>query len=284
MSIEMPLASCPTIARPSARDRLTVGIVTNAPLTRVQHARGRTRSIRGVVVDDDPGRAGVGGIPRLDGEAADPRSISTILPATAPALEKGEQPSVVVPGVVPASTPSTAAIAGAVTLGLPIAGPKPAVPNWYVPASELGGLTSTAGLPKDSTFGTPALVNGASSTTLPQRIADAARSALVICGQNLPSTLSKRNSVVLVGEAGEQRARCQVRLLAEAEPVREFVQEHRDEIVQRPVVVVQPEIESEVGAEVRVDVVLSRARGRRPRACWRARSNRSRSPWARWGN
>ena len=57
-----------------------------------------------------------------------------------------------------------------------------------------------------------------------------------------------------------------------------------DEIVQRPVVVVEPEVEVEVGAEVRVDVVVGGRPDRRPRACSRARRGTTCRATARWGS
>src|SRR5258706_16388054 len=83
-----------------------------------------------------------------------PRSMRAIFPTTAPAFEKGEQPSVDGP---PASTASTTATTPEVTDGLPTAGPNAALPNWYAPAIVAGLVTFTSGLPNDSTAGRSAV-------------------------------------------------------------------------------------------------------------------------------
>src|SRR3954452_22376337 len=121
-----------------------------------------------------------------------PRSTSAIFPEIAAALVNAEQPSVDVP---PASTASSAATTFADTVGFPMAGPKAAVPNWKGPAIDAGVSTCTVGLPRTSTEGACSVTRGLSSTTRPNLVADATRSALVICGQNLFSVLS--NSIEL---------------------------------------------------------------------------------------
>src|SRR4051812_34854104 len=113
-----------------------------------------------------------------------PRSTRAIRPATAPALLSGLQPSVDVP---PASTASTAATTLPETFGLPRTGPNAAVPNWSTPAIAAGLSIWTTGLPSDSTVGASAVTPGPSHTTRPKRVADATRSALVICDQYLLS-------------------------------------------------------------------------------------------------
>src|SRR5690349_17173824 len=59
----------------------------------------------------------------------------------------------------------------------------------------------------------------------------------------------------MIWETIEQSACAQVRELAKAETVREFVKQHGHEIRLRAVVVVEPEVEVERAAEVRVDIV-----------------------------
>ena len=55
-----------------------------------------------------------------------------------------------------------------------------------------GVLTSTFGLPRDSTPGTVAVTPAPSQTTQPLLVADAPRCALVICGQCRPADVSRR--------------------------------------------------------------------------------------------
>src|SRR3954470_9920243 len=121
-----------------------------------------------------------------------PRSTRAIRPATAAALVKGLQPSVDVP---PTSTASTAAATLPDTFGLPMVGPKAAVPNCSTPAMLAGVSICADGLPSDSTDGAFAVTPAPSHTTRPKRVADARRSALVICGQYLFSVVS--SSLVL---------------------------------------------------------------------------------------
>ena len=173
---------------PSARRMLIVGIVTNwAVDTVVSHARRSTVGVCGVVIDDHTPRHPQWWRSSLfERNPHKPRSISAMFPATAVALVNGEQPSVVVPAGVVAvagSAASTAATTFAETLGLPIGGPNAAVPNCSGPAMLAGELTCTRGLPNESTFGTPAITLPPVHTTRPKRVADAWRSASVICGQ-----------------------------------------------------------------------------------------------------
>src|SRR4051794_10720246 len=120
-----------------------------------------------------------------------PRSTRAILPATAPGLVNAEQPSVV---AVPAgSEGSRAATTAADTFGDPTRGPKAAVPNCSDAAMAAGCLTCSSGLPNDRTLGSAASTPGASSTTRPNRVAAATRSALVIWIQYLPVDVSSRN-------------------------------------------------------------------------------------------
>src|SRR5215213_7765150 len=81
-----------------------------------------------------------------------PRSTSAILPATAAALVKAEQASVVAGPA--ASDASAAATTGPVTPAALIGVPQPtAIPNWYTPAMEAGVRALTSVLPKERTLG-----------------------------------------------------------------------------------------------------------------------------------
>src|SRR5215213_8535730 len=92
-----------------------------------------------------------------------PRSTSAMFPATAAALVKAVQPSVVASPA--ASAGSTAATTEAVTFELAMDGPKDAPPNWYAPAIAAGESTRTSGLPKESTLGKSAVTAAPSQTT-----------------------------------------------------------------------------------------------------------------------
>ena len=182
-----------------------------------------------------------------------PASTSAILPATAPALENGEQPSVDVP---PASTASAAASTLPDTLGLPTVGPERRGAELITAGDACRGVDLDPRTSKRKHVRHA----GGHIRPVPDDAAEAGGGREALGVRHLRPVQAERCveqlAVVVVGEAEEERAGGQARELTEAEAMGELVQQHRHEIVERPVVVVEPQVEVEVGAEVRVDVVV----------------------------
>ena len=175
--------------------RLTAGIVTNAPLTPSSAMPGGAAfDVRRVVVDDHRDRAGVGRVPGLHGEAAEPALDQRDLAGDGAGVVNGVQPSVDVPRgrfrrrPRPATTLADdvrIADRRAERRGAELVGAGDAGRGVDVAPSDCRTTARSARRPS----------RGPSSTTRPKLVADASRWALVICGQNLPSVVS--NSLLL---------------------------------------------------------------------------------------